>query len=240
MQGNGWQNVTTRRYPVINPPLAAQDPMMKQQQIQALVDSLAALAGTDRLFNPYAPPGDAHADIRRENLRRYLTDLLPFEPETLLLAEAPGYRGCRLTGIPVTSERIMLNGVDKWGLFGEGYRATSDNPDGVAEMTATILWNALVEHVDVPPVIWNTVPLHPHKPGKPQSNRTPLVGEIQLGAPIIEEVIALYGITKILGVGKKAQRILAELGHDYIPLRHPSQGGKADFINGLVDAGRSG
>ncbi|MBN1120292.1 MAG: uracil-DNA glycosylase [Anaerolineae bacterium] len=201
-----------------------------------LVDDLAALPGSDRLFNPYTPIDDPLAAVRRANLLHYLNDMLHFAPRVILIAEAPGYRGCALSGIPITSERIMLKGIDRWGLFGDGYRPTSDHPQGVAEMTATILWNALVEHVDQPPLIWNTVPLHPHKPGQPQSNRTPTAAEIRMGQPFIEAALALYPIDTILAVGRKAQYALGELGYDFIPLRHPSQGGKPEFISGLKQA----
>ena len=203
-------------------------------KITQLVDDLAALPGSDRLFNPYISIDDPGAKTRRENLIRYLRDMRRFDPHVILVFEAPGYRGCALSGIPVMSERIMIKGIDKWGLFGAGYRPTSDHPQGVAEMTATILWNALVEHVEHPPLIWNTVPLHPHKPGNSQSNRTPTVGEMRMGQPFIEAVLSLYSIDTILAVGRKAQRALGELGYDFSPLRHPSQGGKADFIDGLM------
>jgi hypothetical protein len=201
-----------------------------------LADDLAALPGSDRLFNPYVPHDDPLAAIRRANLIRYLDDMRGFDPHTILIFEAPGYRGCALSGIPVTSERIMLKGIDKWSLFGDGYRATSDHPQGMAEMTATILWGALVENVEQPPLIWNTVPLHPHKPGQPQSNRTPTAAEIRMGQPFIEAVLALYPVELILAVGRKAQHALGELGCDFTPLRHPSQGGKAEFVSGLKQA----
>jgi hypothetical protein len=206
------------------------------EEITKLVGDLAALPGSDRLFNPYVPHDDPLAVIRRANLIHYLNDMRGFDPRTILVFEAPGYRGCALTGIPVTSERIMLRGIDKWELFGDGYRPTSDRPQGVAEMTATILWNALVEHVDRPPLIWNTVPLHPHKPGHPQSNRTPTAAEIRTGQPYIEAVLGLFPIDMILAVGRKAQYALSELGYDFVPLRHPSQGGKAQFVSGLKQA----
>lgn len=201
--------------------------------ISILVEELAALPGSNRLFNPYASPGDPAAAIRRENLTRYLTDMRQREARVLLVAEAPGYRGCALTGIPVTSERILVNGITKWGLFGEGYRQTSDHPQGVAEMSATILWNVLIEYADQPPVLWNTFPLHPHKPGNPRSNRTPTRSEQYMGTPYIDRVMALFDFELILGVGRTAQRVLTELGYEHFPLRHPSQGGKADFITGL-------
>jgi hypothetical protein len=203
--------------------------------INTLVADLAALPGSERLFNPYAAehPGAA---IRRANLIRYLADMERRAPRVLMLFEAPGYRGCALSGIPVTSERIMLKGVEKWGLFGAGYHKTSDHPQGVAEMTATILWGALAEHVAQPPLIWNTVPLHPHKPGERRSNRTPTIAEQRVGGEFVGRVLEIFTVELILGVGRKAQRTLSELAIDHMPLRHPSQGGKAEFIEGLVTA----
>jgi hypothetical protein len=201
--------------------------------IDTLIDELARLPASERLFNPYALDGGEKAAIRRDNLRRYLADMQRRSPHVLLLAEAPGYRGCALTGIPVTSERIMLAGIDRWGLFGEGYRATSGQPQGVAEMTATILWDTLAEYAAIPPVIWNTLPLHSHRPGDPQSNRTPAIAEQRLGISFVEAVLGLFDIRLVLAVGRKAQRTLAEMGVEALPLRHPSQGGKAEFVAGI-------
>lgn len=200
-----------------------------------LVDQLAALPGSDRLFNPYdaAYPG---GEDRRRNLTLYLTDMFRRRPCPVMVFEAPGYRGCRVSGIPVTSERIMLRGIEKWGLFGAGYTPTSDQTDGVSEMTATILWNALITYADAPPLIWNTVPLHPHQPGDPLSNRTPTTAEQRDGAQMIEAMLEVFIPTQMLAVGRVAQRALAELGCDAIPLRHPSQGGKPEFIRGLCEA----
>lgn len=198
-----------------------------------LITDLATLPGSDTLFNPYAPAQGEGASIRDANLRRYLRTMQRFQPDILLLFEAPGYRGCALTGIPVTSERLMLAGADPWGLFGAGYQQTSDHPGGVAEMTATILWNALYERAPSPPLIWNTVPQHPHEAGNRQSNRTPRVAEQRTGAAFVPRLIDVFGIQQVLGVGRIAQRMLSELGIKHQPVRHPSQGGKADFIAGL-------
>jgi hypothetical protein len=209
---------------------------MSHTAVDTLVADLAALPGSERLFNPYGPQDRPGAAVRQANLVRYLSDMQRRSPRVLMLFEAPGYRGCALSGLPVTSERIMLNGIEKWGLFGEGYRQTSDNPQGVAEMTATILWNALAEHAEQPPLIWNTVPLHPHKPGERQSNRTPTVAEQRMGGEFLGRVLEIFEVELVLGVGRKAQRTLGELTIDHLPLRHPSQGGKAEFIEGLVAA----
>ncbi len=207
--------------------------MMTSRSFDTLFDHLSALPGSDALFNPYAPRDDPSAAIRRENLLHYLVDMQSRRPRTLLLFEAPGYRGCALSGIPVTSERIMLKGIDKWRLFGAGYRATSGHPQGVAEMTATILWDALARHIEHPPLIWNTVPLHPHRPGELRSNRPPTKEEERLGLSFIDEIMSLFDFEIIGAVGRTAQRVLDGLGYRAVSLRHPSQGGKAEFIRGL-------
>ncbi|MCY4525478.1 MAG: hypothetical protein OXB89_02620, partial [Anaerolineaceae bacterium] len=81
------------------------------------VDALARSATGPQLFNQY----DSNADfntLRRANLRRFLRDMEQRRPQALLLFEAPGYRGCRLTGVPATSRRVLLEGVPSLGLFG--------------------------------------------------------------------------------------------------------------------------
>ena len=208
---------------------------MSAAAIRALVDDLAGLPGDERTFNPYAPddPGGA---VRRANLIRFLTYHADQRTPALMLLEAPGYRGCARTGIPITSERIMLGQSDHWGLFGAGYRPTSGQPGGMAEMSASILWAAIGDQMDRPPLLWNAFPLHPHKPGDRETNRTPRVSERRMGLPFVERVIDLYRFEVIFGVGRKAQHSLAELGIAHHPLRHPSQGGKAEFIAGLEAA----
>jgi hypothetical protein len=208
---------------------------MADRLIGSLIAEMAALPASDRVFNPYdaSIPG---GDIRQANLARYLSDMLARSPHVLMLFEAPGYRGCAWSGIPVTSERIMLRGIPKWGLFGEGYQATSEQPEGVAEMTATIVWGALEAYANEPPLIWNTVPVHPHRVAERQSNRTPTAEEQRMGMGPIEQVIGLFGFETLLAVGRTAQEALAALGYEAVPLRHPSQGGKPEFTRGLAKA----
>jgi hypothetical protein len=208
---------------------------MPTDTIPRIVADLAALPAADDLFNPYADD-DPAAAIRRANLTRHLTALLERGTPYLMVAEAPGYRGCRWTGIPVMSERIMLQGIAKWDLLGAGYQPTSDVPEGVAEATPTILWGAVIEYLDHPPLLWNALPLHPHKKGNRDSNRPPRAAELAMGEPFIQRVIALYAPELIFAVGRKAERSLSALGVDHVALRHPSQGGKADFIAGLRSA----
>jgi len=206
---------------------------MSEKAIAELVNRLAQIQPNDRLENIYAPQSDPNATTRRRNLVTYLTEAYRRNASVLFLLEAPGYRGCSHTGIPITSERIMLVGIEKFNLFGDEYRPTSGQTNGVAESSATIFWNALVDHVQETPVLWNTVPLHPHKPGNTQSNRPPSTAERRLGYPYIEQILSIFEIKTVIAVGRKAQTALEELNISHTALRHPSQGGKADFIAGL-------
>lgn len=200
--------------------------------IDSFIRQLAERPSTEGLFNPYHGM-DRRATICRANLRRYLTQMQGFEPRLMLVGEAYGYRGGRLTGVPFTSERILLRGVEPFGLFGDGYRSTSGVEGGVAESSATIVWEAVAAHAPEPPLLWNCLPFHPHPPERPDANRAPTVAEGRLGAPFLDAVRASFDVRLILSVGRKAQAALDELGWAHVPVRHPSHGGKREFVLGL-------
>ncbi len=125
----------------------------------------------------------------------------------LLVAEAPGYRGTRVSGVPLTSER-QLTGA------------------GPAEATATIVHSVLAGlglADDV--LLWNVVPTHP---GDERSNRRPTRAEVAGGLPFVHE---LAGGRRVVAVGRVAH---AALGGVYI--RHPSHGGLEAFSQGLEAA----
>jgi uracil-DNA glycosylase len=122
----------------------------------------------------------------------------------LLVGEAAGYRGARVSGIPFTSER-QLTGV------------------GPSEATATIVHRALaVLGIEDDVLLWNVVPTHP---GTPTSNRTPTRAEVEAGLPFTRE---LARGRRMLAVGRIAQ---AALGAPYV--RHPSHGGADAFREAL-------
>ncbi len=125
----------------------------------------------------------------------------------LLVAEAPGYRGARISGLPLTSER-QLTGA------------------GPAEATATVVHAALGElGLAHEVMLWNVVPTHP---GDERSNRRPSRAEIEGGLPFARE---LARGRRVVPLGRVAQ---AALGGSY--LRHPSHGGATDFRRGLEAA----
>jgi hypothetical protein len=122
----------------------------------------------------------------------------------MLIGEAAGYRGARVSGIPFTSERQL----------------TSTGP---AEATATIVHRVLAElELEHDVLLWNVVPTHP---GTASSNRPPTRDEVTAGLPFALE---LARGRRVLAVGRVAE---AALGAPYV--RHPSHGGAAAFHESL-------
>jgi uracil-DNA glycosylase family 4 len=161
-----------------------------------VVDRLAR-ARIGSTFNQYAG-----SPLLRERLRAYLEGRAG--AAVVLVGEAAGYRGARISGIPFTSER-QLSG------------------EGPAEATATIVHRTLRELGLFDEILlWNVVPTHP---GTERSNRRPTAAEIRAARPFLEELTR--GRTAV-AVGRVAA---AALGAPYV--RHPSHGGAAAFAAGL-------
>jgi uracil-DNA glycosylase len=173
------------------------------RELTAFVERLAE-ARIGATFNFYRD--GAAASTRRSRLAAYLDERS--EAAVLLVGEAAGYRGARVSGIPFTSER-QLTGL------------------GPAEASATIVRRVLTELGFGESVLcWNLVPTHPHLAGRPASNRAPTRGEIRAARPFVDELAAGR---RVLGIGRLAA---LELGVPYV--RHPSHGGGAAFRSGLL------
>jgi uracil-DNA glycosylase len=162
-----------------------------------LVDRLAC-ARIGATFNQYAG-----SELLRRRLTSYLAERS--DAPLLLVGEAAGYRGARVSGLPFTSER-QLTGT------------------GPAEASATIVQRTLRElGLEREVLLWNAVPTHP---GTERSNRAPTRREIAAARPFLE---ALAGGRRVLAVGRVAE---AATGAPYV--RHPSHGGAAAFRAALV------
>ena len=205
------------------------------RDIDALIRDLSQARLSADAFNEYAP-GHANNAIRRANLRLYLRAMTARSPQTLLVMEAPGYRGCRLTGVPVTSRKVLLEGAPKLQMFGAeaGYRDVGDAgfERVYGEQSATIVWGTLAD-LRALPMIWNTFPFHPHRAGQPLSNRKPRAAETALGSVFLLRVLALWRFRQVIAVGNVAFQTLGDLGIECRKVRHPAHGGKHDFVAGL-------
>jgi uracil-DNA glycosylase len=168
--------------------------------IEELIESLRR-ARIGATFNFYRD-GDGAAR-RCERLEAYLG--AREQAPLLLVGEAAGYRGARVSGIPFTSER-QLTGA------------------GPAEASATIVHRVLAElGLEERVLLWNVVPTHPGTEG---SNRLPRHDEIAAGLPFVRE---LARGRRVVAVGRVAE---AALGAPYV--RHPSHGGATEFRAGLL------
>ena len=153
--------------------------------------------------------GDTFNQYRDARLAQRLDRYLDSRADAplLLVGEAAGYRGARVSGIPFTSERQLTG-------------------EGPAEATATIVHGVLAElglADDV--LLWNVVPTHP---GTRSSNRAPTRAEVAAARPFLDE---LARGRRLIGLGRVAE---AALGCPYV--RHPSRGGAAAFRAGLVES----
>jgi hypothetical protein len=182
-------------------PLAAtvteRAPARHDRPMQGFVEELAA-ARIGATFNQYADSA-----LRRERLARYLE--AHGDAPILLVGEAAGYRGARISGLPFTSER-QLTGA------------------GPAEATATIVHHVLDElGLTERVLLWNVVPTHP---GTETTNRRPTRPEIEASLPFLRGLAR--GRTVVA-----AGRLAAAVTHaPYV--RHPSHGGAAAFRAGLL------
>lgn len=144
----------------------------------------------------------AGSRLRRARLRDYLAARV--EASTVLVGEAAGYRGARISGLAFTSER-QLTGA------------------GPAEASATIVHRTLSElGIEDDVLLWNVVPTHP---GTPVSNRRPTRREVDAARPFLVE---LTRNRRVVAVGRLAASVL-----DAPYVRHPAHGGATAFAAGL-------
>jgi hypothetical protein len=187
--------------------------------VEDLVAALAdAVAG--QTCNFYSDAGDAGesagaAATRRERLRRYLT--CRWDAPVVLVGEAAGWQGARLSGIAFTSEHQVLG-------------------RGKKEPSATIVHRVLGQlGAEGLVVLWNAVPLHPHHPGQPRSNRPPTAAEVLACRSFLE---AVCGGRRVVAVGRVAAVAVRQVqgSASEVPyVRHPAHGGAAMFAQGLAE-----
>lgn len=172
-------------------------------------------------------------NTQRHNLQCYLQQMRTLRPEVLLVGEAPGYNGCRLTGIPFSSEALVAEGVLEGALFTSrhGYRVA--RPPFTREQSAGIVWEVLQRH-HTAALCWNAFCFHPHEKRNPDSNRKPTLGEIESAAPFLRRLLDLFpSVSTVVAVGNSAEAALSQLEIPHAKVRHPARGGKPAFTAGM-------
>ncbi|NNC12400.1 uracil-DNA glycosylase [Planctomonas sp. JC2975] len=200
----------------------------------AALDALAADVPDDAefLYDPSTPRGA----LRRGNLLHYLALMAEIRPKVLLLAEAPGYRGMTVSGVPFTSVRQLTTrpGLITGRAEGDGFEVP-EHPDATWESSSGIVWRALQSWRGPLPLLWGVYPNHPFVPGDRLTNRAPRPAEVRAGAPVALALAEAFGIGLIAAVGRKAQGAMASAGVDAPALRHPAQGGATIFTQQVHD-----
>ncbi len=169
---------------------------------------------------------NAEGRLRRANLSRYLSDV-GAGADTLLVAEAPGWRGMTNTGVPFTSVREL----------GPSYLMPPE-PTAPWEASSRVVHAALQGWSGPLPAAWAIFPHHPFVAPDRLTNRTPRPAEVRDGAPVALALIEALGASRVIAVGRKAQGALALAGIEAIAVRHPAQGGATQFTEQLAALNR--
>ena len=178
--------------------------------------------------------------IRRNQLRAYLHKRLG-KAKLAVIGEAVGYRGGHFSGIPMTSERLLLGRSKEFRLKPNDFfcdikprRSSKPEkcPDGFSEPTATIVWGTLLR-LGIKPeqfVLWNAFPWHSFDPHRGQlSNRMPNKSEQLAGRPVLKAFLKLFPRRQMVALGKIAAAQLDQLDVDARRVRHPASGGARLF-----------
>jgi uracil-DNA glycosylase len=196
--------------------------------------------------------------IRRRQLAVYLYERLG-KAKFALIGEALGYRGGHFSGIPMTSEQILLGkkkdvvaalyerrSLPGWGKHG-GHRPPlqiikgikprrTSKPrkfrDGFSEPTATIVWSTLLRLGLKPEqfVLWNAFPWHSFDPRRGMlSNRMPNKSELSGGISVLQAFLNLFSCDEVVALGNIAASQLNELNVKFHRVRHPASGGAKLF-----------
>lgn len=203
--------------------------------VERFVETVSTI-GMDACFNPYADRylpfdiEDAPA-VRRSNLRHVLGAAAEAGVADLWIGLELGHNGGRRTGLAMTDDAHLEAHGRRFGVADRLRPATRAGP--AKEMTAGIVWEALAL-IEPPVFLWNVVPVHPHRPSEPLSNRRHTAEERQACMPQLRSLISLLQPQRLVAVGKDASTALQRLKYPHMAVRHPAFGGKRDFLNQVL------
>jgi uracil-DNA glycosylase len=199
--------------------------------IETFVSELEKTNTPLNLFNPYKEVCNIHdlpnaPAMRRRNLKRLLYAHKERGSQILWIFEAPSHLGARRSGAPFVNER---NFEEIEGLLGtsESFEKATHGA-AKAALTTVITWK-LAQELKLVPLIWETLPFHPHQAGKPLTNRRPSSKEIIAYKHFLLEILEIFSPNRVLAIGRVAESALDLCGVEATYVRHPAQGGAALF-----------
>ncbi len=198
------------------------------------------------VFNPWWEVDEQNDNARnapttrRNQLHAYLEKRLG-KAKLAVIGEALGYRGGHFTGIPMTSERLLLGRSKRVHIKPNDFfsninpRRTSKPAkcaDGFSEPTATIVWGTFLRLGLKPDqfVLWNAFPWHSFDSRRGMlSNRMPNKSEQAAGLPVLKAFLELFPCDRVVALGKIAAAQLEGLNVNAHCIRHPASGGAKLF-----------
>jgi hypothetical protein len=218
---------------------------MSAQSVEKFIQLLKK-SPSGAVFNPWwqvdkeNDVGPNAPRIRRRQLRDYLCKRLK-TARLAVIGEALGYRGGHFSGIPMTSERILLgkkkdDGIEPAKVVSSITPRRTSKPqkccDGFSEPTATIVWSTLLKLGLSPEqfVLWNAFPWHSFDPRHGiLSNRTPTKKERAAGLAVLKAFLDLFPCHHVVALGKIAASQVEQLNVAAHGVRHPASGGAKLF-----------
>jgi hypothetical protein len=200
-------------------------------RVTNFVEMVASLH-LDNCFNPYveryAPFDieDAPA-IRLANLTHVLGSAATSGVNDLWFGLELGHKGGRRTGLAMTDDTHLSAHGKRFNVEDRLRHATHAGP--VKEITAGIVWEAL-DDIERSVFLWNVVPVHPHRPNEPLSNRRHTPTERSACFAQLEALIQLVRPKRLVAIGNHASLALTRFKYHHVLVRHPAYGGKHDFL----------
>lgn len=193
--------------------------------INKITQELAKRPSNIDSVNNFYYGNSTDAQRRLKNITKYLSYYVTNPPKYILIGEAPGHKGCALSGIPFTSQYVISN---------SNFFKNKINIAGGAEKenTATVIWGIL-DSVQNPPLLWNAFPFHPYQSHNVNTNRKPIKPELLEGLEYINILKNIFPNAKLIAVGNVAYESLTSLGLNVQKIRHPSYGGKNEFTQSV-------
>ncbi|WHY79933.1 uracil-DNA glycosylase [Neobacillus sp. WH10] len=221
------------------------------------INELKSYYSDQAVFNPwrdYSKQLDIGPDapkIRTNHLQRFLEPRIS-DARYIFVAEALGFQGGHFSGIPMTSERIVIGNhseVDYHYVFKGKAGSRTSNPithypgfkkswgkEGISEQTATIVWKTILEnHIDPYEIIlWNIFPFHPYRDERGLlSNRPPKSKELELGVYFFNRLLNHCPKNiKVICIGKHSKKTLDQHGIKNLHITHPANGRAPAFKEG--------